>query len=1326
LKVGDQLSGKSLRGYELRDLIGSGGFGAVYRAYQPAVDREVAIKVILPEFAQHPDFVARFEAEARTVAKLEHPHIVPLYDYWHDVGGAFLVMRYLKGGSLRDRLEASGALELAEVGRILEQICEALHAAHESAVIHRDLKPENILLDERGQAYLTDFGIAKDLAAETQTRAGMLLGSVAYLAPEQAKAEKVTPRTDVYALGVLIYELLTGQHPFPALDPVQVIQHHLNQPLPPLSATRPGLPGGFEHLVQQATAKIPGHRYPSAAALWADFHGALGAASQPTPTEWEPTLPAFLESVPGPGPATFVGRDREMARLESQLGAALDGRGRVAFIAGGAGQGKTALALAFARRAEESHSDLIVLSGQCNAQAGIGDPYLPFREALDQLTGGVEAKWASGVISTEGARRLWTALPLAIQTMIELAPDLVDRMAPGTQLIVRAAAVSPQATAWRKDLEDFLERRVVFQVTTAPKQIDLFEQLTRLFRQVSERSPLLLILDDLQWADDASISLLFHLGRRIADRRVLVLCAYRPDEVALGRDGDRHPLEQVIHELVRLHGENVLDLAESAEAAGMGFIDSFLDSEPNRLGTEFRQALYQRTGGHPLFTIELLRALQERGDLRKDGDGYWEAAANLAWDELPARVEAVIEERIGRLEGNLRELLAVASVEGHDFTAQVLARIQALEERKLLRELSQELEKRHRLVREMGEVRTGHRVLSRYQFAHQLFQRYLYNGLSAGERRLLHGEIAAVLEELFADDLSHGAVQLAYHYGQAALPEKAAPYVKQAGDQAKASYANQEAIRYYSEWLELQPNQTAERFDVLATRAEVNKLIGKPQDERADVEAMLYLSQELGDQTRRCDALLALADHYLETEHILAREPAEQALEIARRLDDPIREGGALRRLGWGEWVKHDFVRSRGHLEQAVERFRAANRLREAATSLHMLSLTLSGLTEYEAGMQAAQEAVQLSREAGDRRLQATSLRRLAIQYEAQNRFEEAKPIAEQALALHQEVGDYSEQAHALNVLGILHAWLGNFEISEELMWRSLEIGEALRGTTAVQFAAYGLFTVHYWHKGEYEGALHFIDEQLGKALAIEHDWLVGAMHLYKGLVLQAYGRFEEALTAHNVARSTIERLAPDSLPHANTTAWVARHHADLGQFDLARTAAAEALAIAERSGDPTAVVAPLAYRAYLTLREGDPKMMTQAVQDLDPAIRRARDAREYEGLQETLNIAAGLRLALGQAEEALAITEELLKWLNFSPSRPAPHEYFYNHSRALKALGRSEEAESYLRRAYDWIMLVAGKTTDEALRKSWLEDARSNPEILAAAAERGIGTETM
>jgi serine/threonine protein kinase/DNA-binding XRE family transcriptional regulator len=171
----EDLSGRAIRGYDLGERIGAGGFGAVYRAVQPLVEREVAIKIILPQYADHPEFIRRFEAEAQLVARLEHPHIVPLYDYWREPGVAYLVMRLLRGGSLQAKLK-EGPLALDAVVLLLEQIGAALHTAHRAGVVHRDLKPANVLLDEDGNGYLADFGIAKNLNLEDQTQAGAILG----------------------------------------------------------------------------------------------------------------------------------------------------------------------------------------------------------------------------------------------------------------------------------------------------------------------------------------------------------------------------------------------------------------------------------------------------------------------------------------------------------------------------------------------------------------------------------------------------------------------------------------------------------------------------------------------------------------------------------------------------------------------------------------------------------------------------------------------------------------------------------------------------------------------------------------------------------------------------------------------------------------------------------------------------------------------------------------------------------------------------------------------------------------------------------------------
>ena len=200
-------SPQNLKGYEIRERIGAGGFGVVYRAYQTTVGREVAVKVILPGLANQPDFIRRFEAEAQLIARLEHPHITPLYDYWRDPNGAYLIMRWLRGGSLRDALQ-NGRYDLRSAALLLDQVSGALSLAHRSRVIHRDIKPGNILLDEDGNAYLTDFGIAQDLnVQDNPIQPNTMVGSLDYLSPEQARSEPITPRVDIYSLGVTLYEV---------------------------------------------------------------------------------------------------------------------------------------------------------------------------------------------------------------------------------------------------------------------------------------------------------------------------------------------------------------------------------------------------------------------------------------------------------------------------------------------------------------------------------------------------------------------------------------------------------------------------------------------------------------------------------------------------------------------------------------------------------------------------------------------------------------------------------------------------------------------------------------------------------------------------------------------------------------------------------------------------------------------------------------------------------------------------------------------------------------------------------------------------------------
>jgi serine/threonine protein kinase len=333
----DHLSEQTIKGYELRERIGAGGFGAVYRAYQPVVGREVAIKVILPQYANHPDFIRRFEAEAQLVARLEHPHIVPLYDYWREPDGAYLVMRFLHGGSLGDKIRTGGALPLEEADRLLDQITAALAVAHRHGVVHRDLKPANILLDEDGNAYLTDFGIAKSLKAdadEDESEAS-LTGSPHYMSPEQAQQNPVSLQSDIYSLGIVLFEMLTGNTPFADTETLmEILLKQINEPLPSIQTIQSDMPEAVNLVIQRATAKNPEARYSDARSFAIAFRQAIEPAQIKTGEFAAVRPPVELTTLVVPGinnpykglrafeeadSDDFFGRDHLVQHLLTQL-----------------------------------------------------------------------------------------------------------------------------------------------------------------------------------------------------------------------------------------------------------------------------------------------------------------------------------------------------------------------------------------------------------------------------------------------------------------------------------------------------------------------------------------------------------------------------------------------------------------------------------------------------------------------------------------------------------------------------------------------------------------------------------------------------------------------------------------------------------------------------------------------------------------------------------------------------------------------------------------------------------------------------------------------
>jgi DNA-binding SARP family transcriptional activator/predicted ATPase len=629
----------------------------------------------------------------------------------------------------------------------------------------------------------------------------------------------------------------------------------------------------------------------------------VGVQSLPSP---EPHLPAFLDGGAEPTEekgVVFVGRKRELAKLEGLLERALAGGVGVAYVVGEAGQGKTSLLDVFARQAREAWPELIVASGTCDVYAGLGDPYLPFRDVLAMLTGDVESRWASGAITRDHALRLWELIPYSVHALVAHGPDLIDSLVPGEALERRALSYTlDSATDWLDELKALRASRASGG-GRGPDQSHLFEAYAAVLDALAGQGPLLLILDDLHWADLSSISLLSFLGRRLAASPVLIVGAYRLEDVTQaypstgsGQAG-QHPLQAVLSEFKRRFGDIWVDLDQAGGVEGRGFVDAFLDTEPNRLGEAFRQLLTRATGGHPLFTVELLRDMQERGDVRQDETGRWVAGPSLDWDAVPARVEGVIETRIGRLDLDLRDALTVASVEGEVFTAEVVARVQGLDEAATRRFFGDELDRCHRLVQELGIERAASCRLSKYRFRHNLFRTYLYRGLGEVERAYQHEAVGSALEALYDGQSAEVAVQLAGHFTVAENPARAVPYHRQAGERAMQLAAYQEAITHFNQGLAvlktLLDNPERARQELTLQIALGNAMTatqGFAASEVGEVYSRArVLSQHLdvGETPEDLPALFGLWVYYAtRAEHQTARELGEQLLRLAQRIED--------------------------------------------------------------------------------------------------------------------------------------------------------------------------------------------------------------------------------------------------------------------------------------------------------------------------------------------------------------------------------------------------------------------------------------------------------
>ena len=874
--IGQKLSNR----YDIRSELGRGGMGVVYRAHDPLLNREVAIKLIPPTLLS-PETEQRFQREAQLVAQMDHPAIVPIFDFGKHEGSLFFVMPVVEGTNLR-WYQRESALTLGEVLDIGIQVAEALEYSHSRGVFHRDIKPENIMVvrDDRNRrrVRIMDFGLARGATESRITKTGTIAGTLSYMSPEQVAATAVDHRTDIYSLGTVLYECLTGEPPFSG--ELQSILYRIVHEIP----QSPRLLGAdineqLEEIILACIAKDPAKR-PQHASEVADSLRRCQTGLHQSDLGKSVVMTKTL-ILPRVALSPFIGREKEQAELQKRLNAAISGECQFVVVSGEPGVGKTRLLdeienLAKARK-------LLVLHGRSIEQDG-AFPYQGFCEAIQEY-------FRQSDTSSATDDRV---------ELSDVAPDLISLFPMLTEITeIRSAVMGDSKLA---------------QTTSGGSQgpenrTQIFELLARTLTRLAAGKPLILFLEDLH-AAEISIEALQYIVRRLGPTPTLIVGTYRTSEV----DSRSHPLLRMLDSFRGDRRFSAVALEPFSPAEHRLFLETLIGGP--KLAESLVEKLYDGTEGNPFFTKELVRSLLDSGGIAKDQTGAWSlgAATGLSTGELPATIQQAVERRIERLPEELREVLSIASVIGKAFDSRDL---EALAGAKDAEDAIDRLVEEG-LLEEERESRGD-----RLTFSSGVVRDVLYGAISRRKRRSLHRKYAEEVEKRHAGRLERVYPQLVHHFSLGDVPDKTVEYGLRLAKAALDAFSPEEAARAAKTVLEFLDEEwegdQALEGDARMLLAQAYRVGGDVEAALKEAESAARILEREGQKARAVNALLLAAETAWQARKVEeTTRLVQQVIEEARIVQDKESLRHVLSLAATLANLRGEYEKANAYLEETV------------------------------------------------------------------------------------------------------------------------------------------------------------------------------------------------------------------------------------------------------------------------------------------------------------------------------------------------------------------------------------------------------------------------